>query len=53
LFNIAVVEIPAPAQLGHDASQKPPANLNCQLVGGCRDDAKLMVSYRDHALLSA
>ena len=46
-----VAEIPASAQLGHDAPQKRPARLNWQQVGGGRDDAKLTVRYRDHAPL--
>jgi hypothetical protein len=49
LFDVAVAEIPTPAQLGHDAPQKRSARLNWQQIGGCRDDAKLTVRYRDHA----
>jgi hypothetical protein len=49
LFDVAVAEIPTPAQLGDDAPQKRPARLNWQQVRGGSDDAKLMVRYRDHA----
>jgi hypothetical protein len=51
LFDVAVAEIPTPAQLGDDAPQKRPARFNWQQVGGHRDDAKLTVRYRDHAAL--
>jgi hypothetical protein len=51
LFDVAIAEVPAPAQLGRDALQKRPARVNWQQVGGACDDAKLTVRYRDHAPL--
>jgi hypothetical protein len=49
LFDVAIAEVRAPAQLGRDALQKRPAPFNWQQVGGGRDDTKLTVRYRDHA----
>jgi hypothetical protein len=51
VFDITVVEIPTLAKLGHDASQKLPACLTWQQIGGRSDDPKLTVRYRDHALV--
>jgi hypothetical protein len=51
LFDIAVVEIHALAQLGYDASQKHPACLTGHRIGGHCDNPKLTITHRDHALV--
>jgi hypothetical protein len=48
-LDIAVVEIPTLAQLGHDPSEKGSSGLNWQQVGGRSDYAKLMIRYGNHA----
>jgi hypothetical protein len=48
-LDIAVVEIPTLAQLGHDPSEKGSSGLNWQQVGGRSNYAKLMIRYGNHA----
>jgi hypothetical protein len=47
LFDIAVVEIAASAQLGYDASQKRAARLTWHQVGGRRVQCSLSATWKE------